>query len=89
MPGCRSQEHTERICGNLQACFRRLSTRHPIVEDDVVIYSGATLLGGSTEIGNAAVIGGNVWITTSIPADTEVTIVPPKHRFRDRNSKKH
>ena len=63
--------------------------RHPTIGNDVVIYSGATLLGGSTEIGDAAVIGGNVWITTSIPADTEVTIVPPKHRFRDRNSNKH
>jgi serine O-acetyltransferase len=63
--------------------------RHPTIGNDVVIYSGATLLGGSTHIGNTAVIGGNVWITTSIPADTEVTIVPPKHRFRDRNSKKH
>jgi serine O-acetyltransferase len=63
--------------------------RHPSIGDNVVIYSGATLLGGSTEIGNAAVIGGNVWITTSIPADTEVTIVPPKHRFKDRNAKKH
>jgi serine O-acetyltransferase len=66
--------------------------RHPTIGDDVVIYSGATLLGGSTEIGNAAVIGGNVWITTSIPADTEVAIVPPKHRLRtrvkDRNTNK-
>ncbi|UAK26477.1 serine O-acetyltransferase EpsC [Sphingomonas nostoxanthinifaciens] len=41
--------------------------RHPIVEDDVVIYAGATLLGRIT-IGRGAVIGGNVWLTESVPA---------------------
>jgi serine O-acetyltransferase len=41
--------------------------RHPIVEDDVVIYSGATILGRVT-IGAGAVIGGNVWLTESVPA---------------------
>ncbi|MFH0976672.1 MAG: serine O-acetyltransferase EpsC [Spirochaetota bacterium] len=40
--------------------------RHPIVEDDVIIYSGATLLGRIT-IGKGAVIGGNVWVTDSVP----------------------
>ena len=42
--------------------------RHPTIEDDVVIYANATILGGSTTIGKGAVIGGNVWITNSIPA---------------------
>lgn len=46
--------------------------RHPIVEDDVVIYSGATILGRVT-IGRGATIGGNVWLTRSIPAGTTVT----------------
>lgn len=41
--------------------------RHPIVEDDVVIYAGATILGRVT-IGRGAVIGGNVWLTESVPA---------------------
>ncbi len=41
--------------------------RHPIVEDDVIIYSGATILGRVT-IGKGAVIGGNVWLTESVPA---------------------
>lgn len=40
--------------------------RHPVVEDDVVIYAGATVLGRIT-IGQGAVIGGNVWLTQSIP----------------------
>ncbi|MDQ2818926.1 MAG: serine acetyltransferase [Pseudomonadota bacterium] len=41
--------------------------RHPIVEDDVVIYAGATILGRIT-IGRGAVIGGNVWVTQDVPA---------------------
>ena len=46
--------------------------RHPIVEDDVVIYAGATILGRVT-IGRGSVIGGNVWITRSVPPDSRVT----------------
>lgn len=45
--------------------------RHPIVEDNVVIYAGATILGRIT-IGEGAVIGGNVWITQSVPANSAV-----------------
>ncbi len=41
--------------------------RHPTVEDHVVIYSGATILGGDCVIGHHSIIGGNVWITKSIP----------------------
>jgi len=41
--------------------------RHPTIGDHVVIYSGATILGGETEIGHNSVIGGNVWITKSVP----------------------
>ncbi|RQZ06507.1 serine acetyltransferase [Burkholderia sp. Bp9031] len=46
--------------------------RHPIVEDDVVIYAGATILGRVT-IGRGAVIGGNVWLTQDVPAGANVT----------------
>ena len=46
--------------------------RHPIVEDDVVIYAGATVLGRVT-IGRGSVIGGNVWLTTSVPPGSQVT----------------
>jgi serine O-acetyltransferase len=41
--------------------------RHPTVEDHVVIYSGATILGGDTTIGHHSLIGGNVWLTKSVP----------------------
>lgn len=46
--------------------------RHPVVEDDVVIYAGATILGRVT-IGRGATIGGNVWITSDVPPGASVT----------------
>ena len=46
--------------------------RHPTVEDDVVVYSGATILGGDTVIGAGSRIGGNVWLTRSVPAGSFV-----------------
>lgn len=46
--------------------------RHPTVEDHVVIYSGATILGGETTIGHHSVIGGNVWLTKSVPPGSKV-----------------
>jgi serine O-acetyltransferase len=48
--------------------------RHPTIEDDVIIYPGATILGGETVIGKGAVIGGNVWLTRSVPAGETVTL---------------
>lgn len=42
--------------------------RHPDIGDRVVIYSGATILGGETKIGNDCIIGGSVWLTHSVPA---------------------
>jgi serine O-acetyltransferase len=41
--------------------------RHPTIEDRVIIYSNATVLGGATRIGHDSVIGGNVWLTRSVP----------------------
>ena len=52
--------------------------RHPTIEDDVVIYSGATILGGDTVIGRGSVIGGNVWLTRSVPDHTRVMISEPE-----------
>lgn len=52
--------------------------RHPTIEDDVIIYSGATILGGKTVIGARSVIGGNVWLTESVPPDTRVIIKKPE-----------
>jgi serine O-acetyltransferase len=46
--------------------------RHPIVEDDVVIYAGATILGRIT-IGRGSTIGGNVWLTKDVPPNSVVT----------------
>jgi serine O-acetyltransferase len=56
-------EHGALVKGNL---------RHPIVEDDVVIYAGATILGRIT-IGRGSTIGGNVWLTRSIPPGSTVS----------------
>lgn len=41
--------------------------RHPDIGDNVVIYAGATILGGDTKIGHDSVIGGNIWLTQSVP----------------------
>lgn len=46
--------------------------RHPTLEDNVVVYAGATILGGETIVGEGSVVGGNVWLTRSIPAKSTV-----------------
>ncbi|GAB3649092.1 hypothetical protein GCM10028791_13960 [Echinicola sediminis] len=46
--------------------------RHPTIGDNVVIYAGATILGGKTVIGEGSVVGGNVWLTKSIPAKSKI-----------------
>ena len=46
--------------------------RHPTIENEVVIYANATILGGDTIIGSESIIGGNVWITNSIPSKSLV-----------------
>lgn len=56
-------EHGALVKGNL---------RHPIVEDDVVIYAGATILGRIT-IGRGSTIGGNVWLTRSVPPGSTIS----------------
>jgi serine O-acetyltransferase len=48
------------------------NARHPIIEDDVVIYAGATILGRIT-IGHGSTIGGNVWLTRSVPPSSNIT----------------
>ncbi|OYO27673.1 serine O-acetyltransferase EpsC [Janthinobacterium sp. PC23-8] len=52
--------------------------RHPIVEDDVVIYAGATVLGRIT-IGAGSTVGGNVWLTQSVPAGSNVSQAHSRH----------
>jgi len=53
-------------------------SRHPIVEDDVVIYAGATILGRIT-IGRGSTIGGNVWLTHSVPQNSHITQASSQH----------
>jgi serine O-acetyltransferase len=50
------------------------SKRHPTIEDEVVIYANATILGGNTVIGRGAVIGGNAFITYSVPPGIRVGV---------------
>lgn len=56
--------------------------RHPTIEDDVIIYSGATILGANAVIGTRTVIGGNVWITESVPPDTTVIMEKPRLTYK-------
>ncbi len=49
------------------------SKRHPTIQDGVVIYANATILGGNTVIGARSIIGGNAWVTKSIPPDSLVS----------------
>lgn len=46
--------------------------RHPTIGNHVIIYSGATILGGDTQIGDHSIIGGNVWLTKSVPPSSTV-----------------
>lgn len=57
--------------------------RHPTIEDRVVIYSGATILGGDTTIGRDSIVGGNVWLTKSIPAESKVYYQAHMHSSKD------
>lgn len=46
--------------------------RHPTIEDQVVVYANATILGGNTVVGSHSIIGGNVWLTDSVPSHSRV-----------------
>lgn len=50
--------------------------RHPDIEDHVVIYAGATILGGKTVVGHHSIIGGNVWLTESVPPHSKIYYQP-------------
>ncbi len=54
--------------------------RHPIVEDDVIIYAGATVLGRIT-VGRGSVIGGNVWLTRSVPPGSRITQAQTRNEY--------
>jgi serine O-acetyltransferase len=56
--------------------------RHPTIEDRVVIYANATVLGGKTTVGHHSVIGSSVWLTRSVEPHTTVTLDKPELRLR-------
>ena len=60
----------------------RGTKRHPTIEDRVVIYANATVLGGTTVIGHDSVIGSSVWLTRSVDPHTTVVLEKPKLRIR-------
>jgi serine O-acetyltransferase len=59
--------------------------RHPTIGNNVVIYSGATLLGAETVVGDNSVIGGNVWLTGPVPSSTKITIAQPQQNYKVEN----
>jgi serine O-acetyltransferase len=54
--------------------------RHPTIEDNVIIYAGATIVGGPTVIGKNSIIYGSVFITKSVPENRQVFLLPPPHQ---------
>ena len=65
----------------------RGAKRHPTIDDNVVIYASATVLGGDTVIGKDSVIGSSVWLTYSVAPGTTVTIEKPDLKVRETNSR--
>jgi len=61
--------------------------RHPTIEDNVTIYSGATLLGGDTVVGKGSTIGGNVWLTHSVPPNSIIMIEEPTLVVEDKGQR--
>ncbi len=60
--------------------------RHPTIGERVTIYAGATVL-GDIEIGHDSVIGGNVWLTESLPPNSKISVAPPEQKIRVSQSK--
>lgn len=60
--------------------------RHPTIEDNVTIYSSASILGGETVIGKGSVIGGNAFITSSVPPGTRVSVKNPELQFTEKTA---
>jgi serine O-acetyltransferase len=65
----------------------RGTKRHPTVGNNVIIYSGATLLGPNAIVGDNVVIGGNVWITSPVASGTKITIAPPELKYKKESKR--
>jgi len=63
----------------------RGTKRHPTIEEGVVIYANATVLGGDTVVGRNSVIGSSASIMKSVPPNTVVTLENPQLRFREKS----
>jgi len=61
--------------------------RHPTLEDNVIIYANATVLGGKTVVGEGSIVGSSAWITRSVAAGTTVTIQAPSLRMKNQQPK--
>jgi serine O-acetyltransferase len=62
--------------------------RHPTIGDDVVIYAGATILGGDTVIGKGSIVGGNTWVVHSIPPRSRVVSSPQEQRIERKGRRR-
>jgi serine O-acetyltransferase len=60
--------------------------RHPTLGNNVVIYSGATLLGPDAIVGDNVVIGGNVWVTSPVASGTKITIARPDLKYKKKEA---
>ena len=63
----------------------RDTKRHPTIEDDVVIYANATVLGGATRVGKGSIVGSSVWLTASVEPNTTVVMEKPNLRIRNQS----
>jgi serine O-acetyltransferase len=77
--GAKSTAHVEELRGR---------KRHPTIEDRVTIYPGATILGGETVIGACSTIGGNVFLTSSVPAHSLVTFEGVTVKVMDKRARR-
>ena len=61
--------------------------RHPTIKDNVTVYSGASILGGETEIGEGVIVAGGAFVTKSVPAHTKVIVKNPEIKIKDSDKK--
>jgi serine O-acetyltransferase len=62
--------------------------RHPTIQDDVVIYAGATILGGDTVVGKGSVVGGNTWVIHSVPPRSRVISTPLEQKIERKRARR-